>query len=53
MLEWKVVKLKVFGVSGANKNGRKLIEICTENRLSVGNALFEKSISKGLHGQVE
>ena len=28
------------GVSGVNKNGRKLIEMCTEKRLSVESTLF-------------
>ena len=28
---------------GANENGRKLIELCTEKRLSVGNTFFEKN----------
>ena len=31
-----------FGVSGANENGRKLIVLCIEKRLSVGNTIFEK-----------
>ena len=31
-----------FGASGANKNGRKLMEMCTEKRLSAGNTFFEK-----------
>ena len=31
-----------FGVSGANENGKKMIEMCTEKRLSVGNTFFEK-----------
>ena len=31
-----------FEVSGANENGRKLIEIFTVKRLSVGNTFFEK-----------
>ena len=35
-----------------NENGRKLIEMCSEKRLSAGNAFFEKKdINKfpGLH----
>ena len=31
-----------FGVSGVNENGRKLTEMCTEKRLSVGNTFFVK-----------
>ena len=31
------------GVSGMNENGRKLIDICAGNRLSVGKMLYEKS----------
>ena len=29
-----------FGVSGVTENGRKLIEMCTEKRLSLGNTFF-------------
>ena len=29
-----------FGVSGVNENGRKLIEMCIEKRLSLGNRFF-------------
>ena len=32
----------IFAVLGANENGRKLIEMITEKRLSVGNTFFEK-----------
>ena len=31
-----------FGVSGVNENGRKLIEMCTEKKLGLGNTFFEK-----------
>ena len=31
-----------FWVSGMNENGRKLIELCTERKLSMGNKLFYK-----------
>ena len=41
------------GVSGANDNRRKLIEICSEKRLIVENVFLRKMISIGLHGQVE
>ena len=30
------------GVSGVNENGRKLIDMCTEKRLSLGNIFFEE-----------
>ena len=40
-----------FGVSGANENGRKLIELCTEKRLNVGNTFLRKSISMSLKGK--
>ena len=29
-----------FGVLGTNKNGRKLVEMCTKKRLSVGKYIF-------------
>ena len=29
-------------MSGKNENGRKLIELCTEKKLSVANKFFEK-----------
>ena len=32
----------IFGVSGVNENGRKLIEMWTERRPSVGNTSFER-----------
>ena len=32
------------GVLGANENGRKLIEMCSEKRMSVGNTFFVKKI---------
>ena len=31
-----------FGVWEKNETGRKLIEMCTEKRLSVGNMFFDK-----------
>ena len=48
MPKWVLVEGVVgkFGVSGANENGRKLIEMCTEKRLSLGNTFFEK---KNIH----
>ena len=35
-------KVRLVGASGVNENGRNLIEMCTEKRLSLGNAFFEK-----------
>ena len=31
-----------FGLSGMNEYGRKLIELCTGKKLSIGNTLFKK-----------
>ena len=42
-----------FRVSGANENGRILIEMCTEKRLTVGNTFFGEKPSISLYGYVE
>ena len=42
-----------FGVSWANENERKLSEMCTESRLSVGNRFVRESISISFHREVE
>ena len=40
-----------FGVLGVNENGRKLIEMFTQTRLSLGNTFLEKKmIYLSLHG---
>ena len=48
MPDWVIVECVVgkSGVSGVNENGRKLIDMCTQKRLSLGNTFFEK---KDLH----
>ena len=38
-----------FGVSGMTENERKLIELWTEKKLSVGNTLLRRRISINLH----
>ena len=43
-----------FKVPGLNENGRKLIELCTEKRMTVEEAcfFFKRSILRNLHGLV-
>ena len=46
--EWVIYKVEgvvgKFGESGTNENERKLIELCMEKKLSVGNTFFEKRV---------
>ena len=45
-----------YGVSGLYENGERLVEVCNERRLSIGNTWFQKRpiqkyTSKGKNGQ--
>ena len=33
-----------YGVPGVNENGKRLVEICSERRLKIGNTWFEKGM---------
>ena len=33
-----------YGVPGVNENGERLVEVCRERRLSIGNTCFQKRL---------